>query len=588
MDLYILLSLHTQDGPSSAVFPLDKEQQRKALPPNLKVPPTPKRQTRNQTIKSSAKPGFNSKSHNTLRKVILPHGMELSDPSQVQHHTVEYYKALLNKEIHQPIPQISAANRLKDVDNQFLCAEVTEEEIEDNLKHMKSNGSPGPNGFMILASRLQKVLPLLVSPSQTAFIKGRKISHSILLAHKLVRYLSKASGKGRAAIKIDLQKAFDSIRWPFIKEVMKGMNTSNVWIDWVMTCIQSPRFSVLINGSPFGFFESSSELRQGDHISPLLFVLSMKFLSQWLDEAFLNNKIGLFTKKASSVSHLLFANDLIIFSDTSTSSGHGLKELLQRFSLCSGLELNRGKSQVFCGGWTTHQDQFLEALGIPKGREIKAWKDPWIHGASLRYRTHHLLQQGLSDHDISVAQLITTQNWVKPSWWPGEWDAIWTEIADLDCGGTGADTLIWPHSTNGVLFTPSSWNFLRQKREKPKWQKWALVAQKMGVQRPKLTGLKQFVEWLEKSFPVDAPHHVMQLRKIHTWFKLWQIIGRLASPCKKHISWRSLGYHLWRDGSNQTLMGPYPQIRQALEHFFKIERAKHYVPWQFRNDTLAL
>ncbi|KAK1272221.1 hypothetical protein QJS04_geneDACA020949 [Acorus gramineus] len=148
---------------------------------------------------------------------------------------------------------------------------------------------------------------------------------------------------------------------------MEAMNFSNVWIDWVMACIQSPRFSVLINGSPFGFFESSLGLWQGDPISPLLFVLSMEILSQWLDAALLNKKIGPFMKKATSVSHLLFADDLIIFSDTSTSSGRGLKELFQRFAICSSLELNRGKSQVFCGGRTTQHDQFLEALGIPKG-----------------------------------------------------------------------------------------------------------------------------------------------------------------------------------------------------------------------------
>ncbi|KAK1302674.1 hypothetical protein QJS10_CPB12g00628 [Acorus calamus] len=158
----------------------------------------------------------------------------------------------------------------------------------------------------ILATRLQKMLSDLISPNQTAFIKGRKISHGILLVHEMVKYLAKKTGKARAAIKIDLRKAFDSIRWPFIQAVLESMNFSPRWIQWIMACIQSPRYSVLINGSPFGFFESYSGLRQGDPISPLLFVLVMEVLSQKLDVELTNGRIG--------------------------------------------LELNSGKSSTFCGG----------------------------------------------------------------------------------------------------------------------------------------------------------------------------------------------------------------------------------------------
>ncbi|KAK1261721.1 hypothetical protein QJS04_geneDACA011580 [Acorus gramineus] len=93
----------------------------------------------------------------------------------------------------------------------------------------------------------------------------------------------------------------------------------------------------------------------------------MEILSQWLDEALLKNKLGSFTKKSSSISHLLFADDLLIFLATSASYGRGLHELLNQFAEFSGLKLNRGKSQVFCGGRTNQHREFLDALDISAG-----------------------------------------------------------------------------------------------------------------------------------------------------------------------------------------------------------------------------
>ncbi|KAK1282002.1 hypothetical protein QJS10_CPB22g00323 [Acorus calamus] len=145
--------------------------------------------------------------------------------------------------------------------------------------------------------------------------------------------MSNKTGKGRVAIKINLWKAFDSIRWPYIKAVLQAMNFDHTWISWIMACIQFPQFSVLINGSPFGFFGSSSGLRQGDPISPLLFVLSMEILSQLLDNVLRDKTIEPYTKKSISVSHLLFADDLIIFSASLAKSGSDLREILNRGSV---------------------------------------------------------------------------------------------------------------------------------------------------------------------------------------------------------------------------------------------------------------
>ncbi|KAK1283226.1 hypothetical protein QJS10_CPB21g01808 [Acorus calamus] len=100
----------------------------------------------------------------------------------------------------------------------------------------------------VMALRLGPLLPHLVSEHQAAFIKGRSIHHNILLAHELVKYLSQP-GVSRACIKVDLRKAFDSIRWAFLEQVLKGCNLNDHWVNLCMECITSARYSVLINGS---------------------------------------------------------------------------------------------------------------------------------------------------------------------------------------------------------------------------------------------------------------------------------------------------------------------------------------------------
>ncbi|KAK1309663.1 putative ribonuclease H protein [Acorus calamus] len=227
---------------------------------------------------------------------------------------------------------------------------------------------------------------------------------------------------------------------------------------------------------------------------------------------------------------------------------------------------------------------------IFSGREIQAWHDPWIQGASLtdvlpNSIPHLEQQQGVITHNSLVADFIQEGSWVKPSWWPLDDNEIWSVISSMECGGYGVDTLIWPHSPQGGLSTPSAWNFLRQKREEPKWKKWiwqkfqpptssicawmalldkaptlsnlqrkglvrevtcpmcktevetadhlylncsfaafiwTLIFRKMGAQRPRMAGLLPFVEWLEHSFPVGAPRHIMQVVFVSAIRCLWK------------------------------------------------------------------
>src|SRR5436189_4314082 len=132
-----------------------------------------------------------------------------------------------------------------------------------------------------LANRLQKVNGYLISPSQSAFIKGRSITDNILLAHELVRNFNRKYGR-RCCLKLDLRNAFDSVNREFIYYIMHLMKFPYGWINWIKECIQSPTFAVSVNGIPSDKFYYSKGIRQGDPLSPYLFVLVMECLSSML------------------------------------------------------------------------------------------------------------------------------------------------------------------------------------------------------------------------------------------------------------------------------------------------------------------
>ena len=104
----------------------------------------------------------------------------------------------------------------------------------------------------LLANRLRPLLHKMISPWQVAFIQGRKIQDNSIIAHKK-----------RMAIKLDMEKAYDRLEWPFILNVLRNFGFDERWINWVSECISTTSFSILINGSPYGFFQPQRSKTRG-------------------------------------------------------------------------------------------------------------------------------------------------------------------------------------------------------------------------------------------------------------------------------------------------------------------------------------
>jgi len=199
----------------------------------------------------------------------------------------------------------------------------------------------------LLANRLAMVIDSVVSSEQSAFIKGRQILDGpLILSEVLAHY--KNCKKSLMIFKVDFEKAYDSLSWEYLLEVMRKMGFSDVWCAWIRAALQSSRASVLVNGSPTTEFEVQRGLRQGDPLSPFLFVIAMEGLHVGMMEA---SRVGAFNgvkigKTDLEISHLLYADDAVIICDWSVQNARKILNILQVFYLASGLKINLVKRKL--------------------------------------------------------------------------------------------------------------------------------------------------------------------------------------------------------------------------------------------------
>ncbi|GAU36566.1 hypothetical protein TSUD_277720 [Trifolium subterraneum] len=190
-----------------------------------------------------------------------------------------------------------------------------------------------------------------VSQEQSVFVEGRSILDNALIATEVIHALKrKTQGRrGELALKIDISKAYDKVDWGFLRGVMTKMGFSDVWIQWVMMCVSSVNYSVLMNSDRVDPISPGRGLRQGDPLSPYLFILVTECLTALIHQAVGRGDLhGVrICRGAPEVSHLLFADDCFLFCRANVAEVNELMRILHTYETASGQQVNLLKSEVF-------------------------------------------------------------------------------------------------------------------------------------------------------------------------------------------------------------------------------------------------
>ncbi|KAK9997319.1 hypothetical protein SO802_022005 [Lithocarpus litseifolius] len=221
----------------------------------------------------------------------------------------------------------------------------------------------------ILVARIRPFLDKLISPYQAAFVLGRKGMDNVIIAHELIHTISRKKGNvGYMVIKIDLEKAYGRLERSFIKDVLVAANFPPNLIQLIMSCVSTVSTSILFNGGVLDPFLPSRGIRQGDPLSPYVFILCMEVLGRIIDAKCTNNLWNPVKASAGgpAFSHLFFADDLLLFAKANTLNCKSVRDAVEEFCMISGQKINFAKSKVFFFPNVNREQRadFCEILGF--------------------------------------------------------------------------------------------------------------------------------------------------------------------------------------------------------------------------------
>lgn len=193
-----------------------------------------------------------------------------------------------------------------------------------------------------LVNHLRPFLDQIISKEQSAFVPGRMITDNALIAFECIHAIQRTNGEEFCAYKLDLSKAYDRVDWGFLKRLMEKLGFQSKWVQWVMTCVSTVRYSVRFNGVPSHSFSPSRGLRQGDPLSSYLFLLVADGLSSLLRHYESLGQIECLKvcRRAPSITHLLFADDSLLFFRANQGQTTAVKNVLNVFEKCTGQQLS--------------------------------------------------------------------------------------------------------------------------------------------------------------------------------------------------------------------------------------------------------
>ncbi|KAM1431725.1 hypothetical protein ACFXTO_014338 [Malus domestica] len=274
-------------------------------------------------------------------------------------------------------PCVSAA------DNLPLTAAVSEEEIKMAIFQIPPIRAPGPDGYSgcFYQDHWDTVGKDVIQIVKAFWHSGtilRKLNHTNLvlipkvkcpknmtqyrpialcnviykvIAKVLTNRLKMVMPKTGMAIKLDMAKAYDRVEWVFLLSMMAKLGFAPLFCNWIKECISTASFSILVNGNSIGLVLPERGLRQGDPLSPYLFLLCTEGLSMLIRRGMERGALHGFCVSANGtpISHLFFTDDLVLFDHASVEEARGIVEVLRTYACGSGQAVNLSKSSIFFG-----------------------------------------------------------------------------------------------------------------------------------------------------------------------------------------------------------------------------------------------
>jgi hypothetical protein len=257
----------------------------------------------------------------------------------------------------------------------------------------------------VISNRMKPFLERSLSAEQLGFLKGRRIQDAIGAAHESIHNIKQKNLKA-LVMKIDLKKAFDSIDWEFLRLILHSVGFGDKFTDWIMSCVTSANFAVLINGEATSFFKSERGLRQGCPLSPYLFILIMEGLSLLLSKSISEHQIsGIKVSRFIKIVHLMFVDDVLLMSKADLSGVACYFGLASTLLLCFG-----SVHQLFKNP--------LSIIGVLSEAELSSLKDSIPFSffdlkEGFRYLGYQLKPGASSSADWSwLVAIIRKENWL--------------------------------------------------------------------------------------------------------------------------------------------------------------------------------
>nr|XP_027102979.1 uncharacterized protein LOC113724256 [Coffea arabica] len=347
-------------------------------------------------------------------------GVWTEEPSRIEEMAITFFEGILSQPGQRPM-DLSMLEVIPSVitmqDNMELQQFPTEEEVKAVVFQLDGGSSPGAElswGYTatwlalipktpepssssnfrlislcnfinkiiskLLARRLERVLPRLISQQQSGFVKGRQISDNILLA------LEMCSASGR--------------------KVMRRFGFGEQWLDMVWRLISSCHFSVLVNGKPCGFFRLSRGLRQGDPLSPALFIIAAEVLSRSLNELPGESRFAPFfvTRECPPFTHLAYADDVIIFSNGGKRSLGCVMRVLEGYQVTGFPAKSLPVTYLGCPLFRGRRVKSLFAELLSKfSHRIASWQGRWLSMSARALLIKHVLSS-MPIHMLAVLE----------------------------------------------------------------------------------------------------------------------------------------------------------------------------------------